>query len=350
MTLQYSDIDDAVALTQEKLVKRGAFVDLQTDITDHVAVRELWKGKRKKFDGGLDWRFDLQIDHNYSARAVGMYETDGTSVTDTMINGKISPRHVNAHYIYDQREPAFQRGGVSIVDYIKTKYVAMMVSFFEYLEPVLWSKPTDDTDVRTPYGVAYWVTAGTNGQEGFYGLNASGFDSGRAGISSGTYARWSNWFADYTAIAKEDLIRKMRKSHRNIQFRSVVSHSEPVVGGMQNGIYTNDTVVGIMEELLEAQNMNLGNDLASKDGRTLFKGTPITYVPKLDDNVDYTDPVLMLDWKWLAIGVLSGWEDQLTKPYMVPDKHLVRRVDKDVTLNMICTNLRKQALMSKVAA
>ena len=91
--------------------------------------------------------------------------------------------------------------------------------------------------------------------------------------------------------------------------------------------------------------MNLGNDLDSKGGRTNFKSTPITYVPYLD--ADSGDPVYMLDWKWLAVGVLAGWENQLTKPYMVPDKHLVRRVDLDCTMQMICTNLRRQAVIYK---
>ena len=97
-----------------------------------------------------------------------------------------------------------------------------------------------------------------------------------------------------------------------------------------------------MEELLEAQNMNLGNDLASKDGRTMFKSSPVIYAPYPDH--DSSDPVYMLDWNWLAVGILAGWGNQLTKPYMVPNKHLVRRVDIDCTLNMICTNLRKQAV------
>jgi hypothetical protein len=114
---------------------------------------------------------------------------------------------------------------------------------------------------------------------------------------------------------------------------------------MRNGIYTNDTVIGLLEELLETQNMNLGNDIASKDGRTVFKSTPITYAPKLDD--DSTDPVYMLDWKWLSVGVLAGWENNLSSPYMVPGKHLVRRVDLDASLNMICTDLRHQAVLSK---
>ena len=137
----------------------------------------------------------------------------------------------------------------------------------------------------------------------------------------------------------------MRRAHRKTQFRSPVSHSNPDLSGMSNGIYTNDDVIGLMEEILEAQNMNLGNELASKDGRVVFKSTPITYAPKLD--TDSTDPVYMLDWKWLAIGVMAGWENNLSSPYMVPGKHLVRRVDLDASLNMVCTDPRKQTVISK---
>lgn len=343
MSLQFTDVDDAVLLTQEALIKRGAFLDLQTDLQDHVACREMWQGRQKKFSGGSPWDFHAQTDHNHSARAVGLFETDGSSLTDTMIKGSVTPRHVNAHYIYDQREPDFQRGGVAIVDLIQTRYVAMKVSLFEYLETVLWSKPTDSTDTVTPFGMEYWITRSAS--EGFNGGNPSGFTSGKADISQSTYARWANWTAQYAAVSKEDLIRKMRTAHRKIQFRSPVSHAEPTLGAnTKNGIYTNSDVIGLVEELLEAQNMNLGNDVDSMGGRALFKGSPLIYVPQLDS--DAQDPVYLLDWKWLAIGVLEGWENELTKPYMVPDKHLVRRVDLDLTMQMICTNLRRQAVIN----
>ena len=343
MGLAFSEIDDAVLLTQNKLVKRGAFVDLQTDLTDYVAVREMWKGKSKKFAGGEAWEFEAQMDHNHSARAVGLYETDGSSENDTMKEGKVEVRHINAHYIYDQRLPAFQRGGTQIVDLVRTKYVGMMVSLYEKLEEFLWSKPTDSTDNKTPYGIAYWIVK--NATEGFNGGNPSGFSDGRAGISTDDYARWANWTANYSSVTKEDLVRKMRRAHRKTQFRSPVSHANPDMGGMSNGIYVNDDVIGLLEEELETQNMNLGNDLASKDGRTMFKSTPITYAPKLDD--DSTDPVYMIDWKKMGVGVLEGWENQLSAPYMVPGKHNVRRVDLDASLNMICTDLRRQAVISK---
>lgn len=343
MGLQFDQIDDAVLLTQQQFIKRGAFLDLQTDLVDHVAVREMWKGRKKTFAGGEDWQFDLQMDHNYSARTVGLFETDGSALTDTMAKGSVKVRHVNAHYLYDLHEPAFQRGGTAIVDLVETRYTGMMISLFELLEDLLWSKPVDDSNVKDPYGIAFWILKSAS--EGFQTGNPSGFTSGRGGLSTTTYPRWANWAAPYTTVGKTDLLRKMRTGHRRTQFRSPVSHSEPNLGSMRNGIYLNSTTIGLLEEVLEAQNTNLGNDLASKDGRALFKSTPLTYAPKLDG--DTSDPVYMIDWKWLAIGVLAGWENNLTKPYMVPNKHNVRRVDLDASLNMVCTNLRKQAVFSK---
>lgn len=342
MGLAFSEIADAVLLTQNKLIKRGAFVDMQTDLQDHVAVREMWQGRKKVFEGGENWEYEVQIDHNHSARAVGLYETDGSSLTDTMIKGEIPPRHVNAHYLFDLREKAFQRGGTAIVNLIKTKYVAMMIAFFEYLEETLWSKPTDSTDLKTPYGLLYWVVK--NATEGFNGGNPTGFTSGRGGISSDTYSRYKNYTGTYSGsagISKTDLLRKMRRAHRQTMFRSPVSHPRPDMP-MGNGIYTNDTVIGLLEELLESQNMNLGNDLASKEGKTLFKSTPVQYAPYLDNHTD--NPIYMLDWKYLAIGVMAGWENNLSEPYMVAGKHLVRRVDLDATLNMVGTDVRRQSV------
>jgi len=343
MGLNYSQVADLVLETQEKLIKRGAFVDMQTDLTDHVAVREMWKNRVKKFEGGNDWRFDIQMDHNHSARTVGLYETDGSNVTDTMKKGSVSPRHVNAHYIYDLREPDFQRGGLAVTSYVMSLYTGMMISFYEFVEQILWGKPVDSSDEKTPYGMDYWVTA--NATEGFNGGNPSGFTDGRAGISTGDYPRYANWTAQYAEVTKTDLIRKMRRAHRKTKFRSPVSHATPDLGSMKNGIYTNDTVIGIMEEVLEANNMSLGNDLASKDGKSCFKSTPITYVPFLDD--DSTDPVLLNDWKWLAIGVMAGWQNNLSKPETVSGKHLVKRVDLDASFNMVCTDPRRQTRISK---
>lgn len=341
MGLQFADIDDAVIATQQAFVRRGAFTDLQTDLQDHVLVRELWEGRKKTFEGGDPWEFEAQVDQNWSAHAVELYETDSSALSDTLVKFEVNVKHVNANYIYDMHEKAFQRGGKAIVRFIYSKYVAMMVSWFEYLEDVLWGIPSAG-DNKTPFGVGYWVTKSAS--QGFNGVDHANFPLGRAGVKSVDVTRWSNWTDRYVAVAEEDLIRKMRKAARKIKFRSPVMHSKPTVGGMKNGIYVNETTIGIMEEVLRKSNMNLGNDLASKDGRTLFKSTNVTWAPKLDASTD--DPVFMLDWSVLALGVLAGWENQLSKPYMVKDKHLVRRVDLDTSVNMICTDLRKQAVLN----
>jgi hypothetical protein len=344
MSLTYDQIADAALLTQQRLIKRGAFVGLQTDLTRFIALEHMWKKRKKAFDGGDPWEFECQVDHNHSAEAVGLYQEDSSSVGDTMIKGVEHPRYINAHYIYDLREKAFQRGGVAIVDYVKSKYIAMMMSVYEYLEHVLWNKPEDSTDTLTPFGIPYWVTKSSSTPTGgFTGSDPDGFTGGRAGINTADQARWANWSANYTSVSKTDLIRLMRSAARNINFVSPLSFSEPKLGSPNNGIYTNGTVVGLMEEVLEENNMNLGNDIAPKDGRTMFKGSPIVYAPKLDD--DTSNPVYMLDWEWLAIGVQPGWENRLSKPYMVPKMHNVRRVDWDATLNMVCTNLRRQAVI-----
>lgn len=343
MGIQLSQIDDLVLETQELMVKRGAFVNMQTDLQDHVAVREMWKGRKKTFSGGENWRFDVQMDHNHSARTVGLFETDGSALTDAMVKGEVPVRHVNAHYLYDLHEPDFQKNGTKVVDLIETRYSGMLVSLFELLETLMWGKPVDSTDDKSPFGIAYWVTRSNT--EGFNGGNPSGFSGGKAGISQSAYSRWANWTAQYAAVTKTDLLRKMRTAHRRCMFRSPLSHAEPSLGSMANGIYTNDTVIGLLEEVVEDQNMNLGNDLDSKGGRVTFKGTPLTYVPFL--NSDTADPVYMLDWKWLSVGVMDGWENNLSKPYMVPNKHLVRRVDLDASMNMICTDLRRQSVINK---
>lgn len=342
-SLAASQIDDLVLETQQNFINRGSFVNLQTDLQDHVAVREMWNKRKKKFAGGIDWRFDVQTDHNYSAKAVGLYETDGTNITDTMISGAVAPRHVNAHYVYDKRLPAFQRGTRAIVELVAAKHSEMMISLYEYLEETLWGKPTDSSDLKTPFGIAYWVTKSAT--EGFNGGNPSGFTSGKAGISQGTYSRWANWTAQYASVTKTDLIRKMRTACRKIKFRSPVSHATPHIGPSENGIYLNSDTIGLVEEELEKQNMSLGNDIASKDGRAMFKGTALTYAPYLDN--DSSDPVYILDWRTLAIGVMEGWENKLSAPYMVPNMHNVSRVDLDASLNMICTDLRRQCVIYK---
>jgi hypothetical protein len=339
MSLQISQIDDAVQLTLNNFIKKGSFLNMQTDLTDYVAVREMWKTRKNVFEGGIAWEFQVQMDHNHSAKTVGLFEQDSSVFNDTMTNGSVPVRHVNAHFIYDQREPDFQRGATKIVDLVQTRSSAMDSSFYELLEEQMWGKPATSSDDKSIFGIPYWIVK--NSTTGLTGGNPAGFTSGAAGIDSTVYPRWKNYSAAYAAVTADDLLDKMRQAHLETQFRSPLSHSEPTLGGMKNGIYVNSTTHRALQKLFDTRNMNLGSDLGGQ--AVNFKSTAITYAPYL--NNDSSNPVYMIDWKWMAVGCMAGWENNLTPPYMVPGKHTVRRVDRDASINMICTDRRRQTVL-----
>lgn len=344
MTTQFQDIADLVLATHSSMIKRGAFTDLQTDLTEHVAVNEMWKNKSRKFPSGDEYEFFLQIDHNHTAKQVGLFETDTSIVSDSLISGKVPQRHTNAHYLFDLREKAMQGGDAAkMVDVVESRYMGMMSSFYEHLEEQCWGTPASSADNETIMGISFWLQRAAT--EGFNGVDPTGFAEGRAGISSATYPRWANNTGQYVEISKADLLTKMRNAQRKTAFRSPLSHANPTISDMGNGIYTNIDVINTLEELLEAQNMNLGNDLASKMGMTTFKSTPVQYVPYLD--ADTGDPVYMIDWKYMGMVTLEGWENNQTAPYKVANMHNVMRVDLDATMNMVCTDLRRQTVLYK---
>lgn len=341
MALTANQIDDLVQLTLNNFIKRGTFVNMQTDLTDFVATREMWKNRKNVFDGGIEWEFQVQMDHNHSAKMVGLFEQDSSSFNDTMTNGSVPVRHVNAHYIYDMHEKSFQGGATKIVDLILTRTTAMQVSVYELLEQQLWSKPTDSSDTKDVFGIPYWIVK--NPTVGLTGGNPAGFTSGAGNIDSTVYPRWKNFSGSYAAVDENDLLAKMRQAHLETDFRSPLSNTETALGGNKNGIYVNSSTFRALEKLFDERNMNLGSDLGGK--AVQFKGTPITYAPKL--NEDSSDPVYMIDWKYMTVGAMAGWENNITPPYMVPGKHNVRRVDMDASMNMICVDRRRQTVLYK---
>ena len=58
----------------------------------------------------------------------------------------------------------------------------------------------------------------------------------------------------------------------------------------------------------------------------------------------------MIDWTSVGFGIIPGWFDKTSKPVEVPNMHTVRRVFVDTGWNMVCTNLRKNAVFSLATA
>lgn len=346
------EIDDFVAATMELLIAKGKFTNLLSDRNDYPAVREIMEKHKKMFEGE-DWTFDVAIAENNTgngtAKFTKLFDTDSSNRVDVLKRGRVSPRFVTANYTYDVREKVLNSGSkVQRIDYVNSKMVTMYQSFYELMDLAFWGKPSGPTDDVTPEGIKFWLLPATKstGMGSFEAVNP-GSNWFRAGIDSTANKRWANWSAQYEAVTAADLVKKMRYAARKTLFRSPLKIGEPTLG-KGRAIYANTDTVMNMEEILEAQNMNLGNDLASKDGKTLFKGNPIYNVSTLDD--DATAPVYMIDWSTFGACVLSGWDKKVSAPKEVANQHNVRAVFLDASFNFACTNLRNQAVISKASA
>ena len=361
-----STIDDFVKATMELMIKKGTFTNLLSDLNDYVAVRELM-GRHKKLYEGEEWTFNVAVaannQGNGTAKFTKLFDTDTSARVDALLKGTVVPKFVTASYSYDLREKALNSGNlVKRIDFVKEQMTLMYQSFYDLMETTFWGMRSHAADDVTPDGIKFWVTRQSNANAALHAAGAfDGLDPSmatsaavatpttvaRAGISSASYARWANWAAQYADVSPKDLIKKMRLASRKTNFKSPLNVSEPKLG-TGRGIYTTTDVVVAMEEILEAQNMNLGNDLASKDGKTLFKGNPVYNVPALD--ADTEAPVYMLDWSTLGMGVLSGWDKHVSAPKEDADRHNVRNVFLDASMAFVCTNLRNQAVISKAQA
>jgi hypothetical protein len=282
----------------------------------------------------------VMVDHSGAARNTGLYATDSVNVSDVMKQGSIGWRHSTTNYAYERREIAMNRDPARIVELLKIRRADSQISMAELMETNLWSAPSSSTDEESPHGIPYWFVK--NATEGFNGGIPSGF-SDVGGLSPTTYPRWSNWTAQYTTVSKTDLIRKWRKASVFTNFKSPTEIPSYNTGN-RYGYYSNYAVVGTLEEILEAQNENLGNDIASKDGQVVFRRNPVVWTPKLE--ADTQNPVYGINWGTLKPVFLKGEYMREEGPTKAPNSHTVHQVFVDCTWNMICRDRRRNFVLA----
>lgn len=334
-TLQADNIADLVALTLREL-GRNKWTDISYDLQEHVALPKLLKKNKVGFGSGYGFQFNVNTTTSGSARMTGLYETDEVNVTDTVVQGTVPWRHVTTNYAFDEREIKMNRSPARIVELVKVRRANSMIDLAKLLEDQFWSKPATSADAEALFGVTYWIVKSAT--SGFNGTNPSGFTAGAAGISSTTYPQWANFTDDYTSVTQDDLITKLRLAAYKTGFKSPVSTASYSTGD-RYGYYTNYDVVAPMERLLMAQNENLGNDLASKDGQVLFRRVPVTAVPKLDS--DATNPVYGINWGVFGFVFLEGEYMDESGPFRSPKQHKVLEVHTDLTVNVCCKDRRR---------
>lgn len=341
MPLSAENIADLVSTTLNDL-GRGKWTDIASVYQEYYALPKLLKKQRVNFDSGV--RIDLNVMYKYSSAAkhTGLYATDDVNAEDVMAKGFIEWRHSTTNWAYDEREVAMNASPAKIIDLVKTKRAASMGSLAELMETCLWSKPATSADVTTPYGVPYWIVK-NDGTGGFDGGNPAGFSAGAGNLDSTTYTRWKNWAAQYTAATKADLVAKMREAYAKIGFRAPVDF--PDASGKDNyELFTNYDGLAAMENIGEDQNENLGRDVASMDGKIVFRGNPVHYVPYLDGDTE--NPYYFINWGVMQVVFLKGEYLKEIGP-IDSDGHRVKEVHTDLTWNTRCTNRRRLAVIHK---
>lgn len=332
-TLTPDALNDLVAMTQKDLGK-PSFTEIATSLQEYTALPQLLKQNRVTLQSGYGVQWDVMVRHAESARNVGLGAQDAPEIVDTMVQASADWRNTTADYAFIGQEIDMNREPARIVDLVKERRIACMISLAELMEDNFWGPPVASTDSVTPWGVNTWLVK--NATEGFYGGAPSGYTT--IGLNPTTYPRWKNWTAQYTAVSKDDLIRKLRKAATFTNFKPPVDGIPTFNTGNKYGYYTNYGVIGPMEEVLESQNDNLGNDVASKDGMVLFRRLPVTWVPKLES--DTTNPFYGINWGDLKTHVLNGWWLKETNVPVYPGQHTMSAHFMDCTYQFIFKNRR----------
>lgn len=336
------DILDLVATSLPNLGSLK-FEQVAQELTNYEIMGRVLREDKITYDSpGVAVNTNIMLRQSGAARMTQIHEVDNVNIADVMGKTQVPWRHTDTSYGFSRLEVLENAGEGKIVDLLTVRRTDAMISLVELLEDQGWGIPTGPSDKKNVWGIPYWIQK--NASEGFFGGNASGF-SDMAGIDASVETRHRNWTAQYTNVSKTDLIRKMRKGYRHIRFISPLGKDNGYAQGNSGDmyrIYCGETPYAAFEEVGEAQNENLGKDIASMDGMIVFRGNPIIYVPQLDG--DAQSPVYMLNFNKMGAMVAEGDYLHESEVMRMPLQHNDFQRFVDLTWNINVRLRRNQAV------
>lgn len=331
--LSATQLNDLVMTTLRNLGK-PKFTEIVTPLQRHTAMRNLFRKNRIELESGYGVQWDVMVAASNSAANVGLGSSDNVNIPDTMTQATADWRNTSASYAWIGQEIDMNREPARIVDLLKARRTSTMIALAELMESNFWGPPVALADTLTPWGVNTWVVK--NATQGFNGGAPSGYTT--IGLNPTTYPNWNNYTDQYTAVSDDDLCRKWRRAATFTDFEPPVDGIPTPNTGDTYGFYTNYGVIGPLEEILKAQNDNVGDDIAKFDGKVHFRGVPVMWVPKLE--ADTTNPVYGLNWGWLKTYILNNWWLRETHIEHYPGQHTLSATFLDCTYQIITKNRR----------
>jgi len=351
------DIQDFVAGTLKHLGPLK-FQQIAQNLQDYPALGKWLKKEKVVFDTGNGIQRNLMSKLSNQAAHVGLLDTDTYDIPDLMVQLDVPWVHAQSKwgFIY-QSDILMNTGDAAVFNIIEPRRADALISLAEELEAKAWSAP-GASDKTLPYGVPYWVVYNSGASETFGGSSAG---ATVAGVDIDTHANFNNYTATYTNVTKADLLKKMRKSHRKVGWRSPVNLADYRDGkGQMLQYYTDETTVNSLEDVGESQNENLGRDLAPAqagagdvgqvDMQLVFRRHPIIWVPQLDDTSVFTaatNPIYAIDHSTFYPVCLKGDFLRESEAKEVPNQHNLFRIFVDLSYNYLCLDRRRNAVFSK---
>jgi hypothetical protein len=334
-----TDIADLVAGTLREL-GRLRFQQIAQSLQDYEVFSHWFKRDKVAFDTGIGIQRTLMNKLSNTAKHVGLMETDVVNITDVIDQLQVNWVHAQNSWAFIYQETLMNRGESLIYNVIQPRRADCLISLVEELENKAWAQSIDKTE---PYGLPYWVVK--NNTTGFNGALPSVETSTIANVSLDDSPNFKNYTAQYTSISKSDCIKKLRTAHRSCGFKSPITINDyRGTTGQRYRLYVNETTISGIEDLGEAQNENLGRDIASMDGTITFRNHPIIWVPKLDADTD--DPIYMIDHSTFYPVCLTGDYLRESEAKPAPSQHNVFQVFVDLSYNYLCIDRRRNAVIA----
>jgi hypothetical protein len=340
MALTATDIVDLANATLPDLGKMRV-QNIAQNYVDYVVFGDMFKKERMEIESGKSIQRTLQYKISDSTRHVGLYATDVTNVESVTTTMSLGWCYATTNWSFDEHEVTTNAGSAMIFNIMLPRRNAAMLSMVEQIEQYAWTLPAL-AETTKPKAIPYWIVK--NNTTGFNGGLPSGY-SDVAGVNLTTVPTFKNYTAQYTTASKADLVAKLKSGIRRCGFKPPFPTKE-YGNAIKFKFYTNETGIAAIETVGEAQNENLGRDIASMVGESVvIRRFPFVWVPQLDD--DTTDPYYGINHDTFKVVVAKGWNMKQSKVIMSPTQHNVFTSHIDLTYNYLCVDRRRNMVIAK---
>lgn len=318
-----------------------------------------FKKERMEHEGGQLIQRNLHLKKSTRFRFKGIAQSDQIKIEDLTAQAQIPWRFADTHWAFvDQDVLLAQSSEHKIFKLIDVRRNDAYLDAVEGLEATLLTAPST-TDTKTPYGIPYYVVKNaTTGHTG----TVPGNHTTVAGISPTTYPNWRNYAGLYTSVSKSDLIAKLRDAFFYCDFQNpeMLTVTDYRKNRDKFVLLTNRSVGSDLEELAEAQNENLGQDVASQsvnsngrniymvDGVVTVRRKPIIQSQYLDS--DTSNPVYGLSTDYWCMYVHEEMNFKEGKVREVADTHGAYYTPVDLWCNLLCLDRRRNFVLATSAS